>query len=233
MRSGAIALWLWLLAVTSLAQNPPVPAEQEPFHAPIFRNEHVQALRVEIPPHQATEIHQHAHQYLTVALSDTTVTSDLPGLPPAQEVRRRGDVWMDAPVAHAVRNDGNAPFRATVVSFFARQGEVRPLVRRPTRYCNPHSQTACVTETYLFCTDRVCVSEVEMGPGAITLRHSHSTAHMVIAVSDLEMKDWIQGYPSATMRVQRSGEVLFMDAGITHQLENGPNPARMIVVSWR
>jgi quercetin dioxygenase-like cupin family protein len=217
----------------SFAQNPAVPVEQEPFHAPVFRNEHVLVLGVEIPPHQTTQIHQHAHQYLTVSLTDATVTSAVPGQPPVVESRHRGEAWMGVPVAHTVRNDGDTAFRATVIAFFARQGEVKTIQRKPSRYCNPKSTTACVTEHYLFCTDRICVSEVEMGPGAMTMKHSHSTDHMVVAVSDLDMKDWIEGRPSATMRSQKSGEVLYIDAGITHQLENGPRPARFITVSWK
>ncbi len=232
MRTGALGLLL-SICLACLAQNPPVPAEQEPFHSPIFRNEHLLAVRVEIPPHQTTQFHQHAHQYLGVSLSDATLTTTMPGQPPAQEKRWRGEARMGNPVAHSVRNDGDTPYRATVVEFFARQGAVKPLERKPSHYCNPRSTTACVTERYLFCTDRVCVSEVEMGPGALTIRHSHSTDHMVIAISDLNMKDWIQGRPAAAMRTQKSGEVLYIDAGITHQLENGPQPARFITVSWK
>ena len=217
----------------SVAQNVPVPVEQEPFHAPIFRNEHVQVLAVEIPPHQTTLFHRHAHEYLTVALTDSTLTSMVAGQAPKSSKHLRGEAWVDEPVQHAVRNDSDTPFRAVVVTFFARQGPVQAVERKPSRYCNPRSAAACVDERYLFCTDRVCVSEVEMGPGAITMKHSHSTAHMVIAVTNLDMKDWIDGYPSAHMRTQRSGQVLFLDAGITHQIENGPTPARMVVVSWK
>ncbi len=233
MRAALTPLLLWLFCMMSLAQTAPVPVEQEPFHAPVFRNEHVLVLEVGIPPHQTTQLHQHAHQYLTVALSDGALTSTASGQPPVEEKRRRGEVWMSPPMSHAVRNDSNTPFRATVVAFFARQGKVQSAQRKPSTYCNPKSKTACVTERYLFCTERICVSEVEMGPGALTMRHSHSTAHMVIAVSDLNMKDWIEGRPSATMRRQKSGEVLYLDAGITHQLENGSTPARFITVSWK
>ena len=233
MRAGALALLVSLSLVTSFAQNAPVPAEKEPFHAPIFRNEHVLVLGVEIPPHQTTQIHQHVHQYLAVALTDSTITATVPGQSPVQEKRSRGEAWMGNPVAHTVRNDGDTPFRAVVVDLFARQGEVKLRDSKPSRYCNPRSKTACVSERYLFCTDRICVSEVEMGPGAITMKHSHSTDHMVIAVSNLDMKDWIEGRPAATMRTQKSGEVLFIDAGITHQLENGPKAVKFITVSWK
>jgi quercetin dioxygenase-like cupin family protein len=233
MRCAAVGLLVSLLLAASLAQNPPVPAEQESFHSPMFRNERLLAVRVEIPPHQTTQVHRHVHQYLSVSLSDGTLTVSKEGQAPVQEKRWRGEARMGDPVAHSVRNDGDTPYRATVVDFFHRQGEAKPLQRQPATYCNPKSKTACVTERYLFCTERVCVSEVEMGPGALTMRHSHSTDHMVIAVSDLEMKDFIEGRPSATMRAQKSGEVLYIDAGVTHQLENGPKPARFITVSWK
>ncbi len=232
MRCAAVALLATLYLGTSLAQAP-VPAEQEPFHSPIFRNERVLAIEVEIPPHQTTQVHQHVHQHLSVSLTDGTLSVTATGQPPVQEIRRRGEARMGSPVAHSVRNDGDRAYRATVVDFFARQGEAKPLQRKPSHYCNPKSTTACVTERYLFCTDRICVSEVEMGPGALTMRHSHSTDHMVIAVSDLDMKDWIEGRPSAQMRSQKSGQVLYLDASITHQLENGPQPAQFLTVSWK
>lgn len=233
MRNGVLTLLVSLSLVTSFGQQAPVPAEEEPFHSTMFRNEHVLAVGVEIPPHQTTQVHQHAHQYLAVSLTNATLTTSVPGKPAVQQKRRRGEAWMASPVVHAVRNDGDTSFRATVVDFLARQGEVKPSTQKPSRYCNPKSTTACVSERYLFCTDRICVSDVEMGPGALTMKHSHSTDHMVIAISDLEMKDMIEGRPAAVTRSQKSGQVVFVDAGITHQLENGPKPARFITVSWK
>jgi len=227
-------LLLCCLALVSAAPaQVPVAAEQEAFHKLTFRNEYVEAVAVEIPPHQSTQLHRHAHDYLAVSLRDGTVTTTAPGKDPAQEKRQRGEAWMGKATDHVVRNDGETPYRAVAVEFKAPQGEVKPVHDKTSRYCNAKSKTACVTERYLFCTAKVCVSEVKMGPGAVTMKHSHSTDHMVIAISDLDMKDWIEGRPAAVARSQKSGEVLFVDAGITHQLANGPKPVRMIVVSWK
>lgn len=233
MRTVALVLLLSFCAVPGVAQNAPVPAEKEPFHTPIFRNEHVVVSAVEVPPHQTTQLHRHDRPYLAVMLTDSTTTTNVPGRPPEQRKRRSGEVWMSDPVTHAVRNDSDAPFRATVVDFLARQSPAKPIARKATRYCNPGSKTACVTEKYLLCTDHVCVSEVEMGPGALTMRHRHSTDHMVIALNDLEMKDTIEGKPSPVVRTQKTGQVVFVDAGLTHQLENGPKPAHFITVNWK
>jgi quercetin dioxygenase-like cupin family protein len=222
-----------LVLVTGASAQAPVAAEQEPFHKQIFRNENVQVVGVEIPPHQTTQLHRHEHDYLAVSLTDATVTTTVPGKDTVQEKRQRGEARMGKPVVHAVRNDGNTPYRATAAEFLVPQGEVKPVNDKPSRYCNPNSKTACVAERYLFCTARICVSDVEMGPGAVTMKHTHSTDHMLIAVSDLDMKDWIEGQAAAVMRQQKSGEVLFVAAGITHQLVNGPTTARMIVVSWK
>jgi len=227
-----VMLFCLALATAAPGQTP-VPAEQEPYHRLILRNEHVVVTAVEVPPHQATQLHRHDRPYLAVTLTEATLTTTVPGKPPAQQKRRAGEAWMAAPVTHAVHNDGDTAFRATVVDFLAPQRAVKPVPQKSSRYCNPKSTTACVSERYLFCTDRVCVSEVEMGPGAVTMKHSHSTDHMVIAISDLEMKDMIEGRAAPVMRSQKSGEVLFADAGITHQLENGPKPARFITVSWK
>lgn len=231
MMARVMLVGLAMLAAS--AAQAPVPAEKEPFHREVFHNEHLEAVEVEIPPHQTTQLHRHDHDYVAVSLTDSTVTAMVPGKEPVQEKRHTGQVWMGKRTAHQVRNDGDTLYRATSVEFLAAQGEAKPVNRKASHYCNPHSKTACVNERYLFCTNRVCVSEVEMGPEAVTIRHSHSTDHLVIAVSDLEMRDWIEGRPAAVLRDQKSGQVLYLDAGITHQLANGSKPARMIVVSWK
>jgi len=102
-----------------------------------------------------------------------------------------------------------------------------------SHYCNPDGTTACVDEKNLFCTARVCVEDVSIAPGAITHKHSHGTDHMLVAVSDYELTDQVEG-KGTVVRTPKSGEVEYLPAGITHRLTNtGQAPARFTVIVWR
>jgi quercetin dioxygenase-like cupin family protein len=77
------------------------------------------------------------------------------------------------------------------------------------------------------------VEDVTMAPGAVTTKHSHATDHMLVAVSDYELTDQVEG-KGAVVRTRKSGEVEYIPAGITHRLTNtGQAPARFTVIVWR
>jgi len=115
----------------------------------------------------------------------------------------------------------------------AARGKAGRVGTKDSHYCNPGSETACVNEKYLFCTNKVCVEDVTLGPGAVTIKHGHTTDHMLIAVSDYELTDDTEG-KAPTIRTKKSGEVEYIPAGIRHQLTNtGKDTARFIVVVFR
>jgi len=90
-----------------------------------------------------------------------------------------------------------------------------------------------VDEKYLFCTDKFCVEDVTMDPGAMSTKHSHSTDHMLVAVTDYQLTDVIVGKPKK-VRTKKAGEVEYIPAGITHQLTNtGAAKARFVVIAFK
>ncbi len=223
-----------LIVAVGWTQDPPVPVpvEQEPFHKHMFSNDRVRVFLVQIPPGKTTLLHRHDRDYLSVALADAIITSTPLEKPPDQETHTRGEVHMSkAGLVHTVHNSGGAPFRITLIEFTAAQGQVRRLESKSSRYCNS-GNTGCVTEKYLFCTDKICVSQVEFGPGAVSEVHRHATAHMLVALNDLEMKDEQPGKP-ADPRNLKAGEVAYLPAGINHALVNGTKTAKFITIVWR
>ena len=118
------------------------------------------------------------------------------------------------------------------IEFAEPQGKLEQMGTN-SHYCNPGSMTACVDEKNLFCTAKVCVEDVTIAPGAVTTKHSHTTDHMLVAVSDYQLADTVEG-KGRVLRARRSGEVEYIPAGITHQMTNtGDNTGRFIVVLWR
>lgn len=222
-----------LLLCAAMALSAQTPPPQQGFRKEMLVNEHVRIVSSRIPAHASMPVHRHDHDFLVVPLDDARLLAHEEGKPDAEVVLRRGEPAMvKGGFTHSETNESDRDVRVTVVEFMAPQGAVKRLDAKPSRYCTPGSKTACVTENYLFCSEKVCVSEVEFGPGAVTLMHRHSTAHMLIAVTDLNMKDEPEGQP-AVQRDQKSGEVIYLPAGITHALVNGPQPARFITVVWK
>jgi uncharacterized RmlC-like cupin family protein len=119
------------------------------------------------------------------------------------------------------------------VEFADPQGRLTPEKPRSSRYCNPGNKTACVEEKYLFCTAKVCVEDVTMGPDAVSTHHSHDTDHMLVAITDYSLADDVVG-KGVVMREVKSGGVEYIPAGITHTLANkSGKDVRFVVVVFR
>jgi quercetin dioxygenase-like cupin family protein len=229
--AGALTV---LLCAGMLQAQTAVPVEAEPHHKTLLQNGHVRVFLAEVPPHQQTGLHRHQHDYLAVELLDGHITNTRLGAAPVQQWFHSGDVHVTkGGFAHMVRNDADTVFRSTDIEFAEPQGAVQPSTQPPSRYCNPGNARACVTETYLLCTARVCVSDVTLTEGAITMRHTHTTDHLLVAVTDYELTDQVEG-KGQIVRRQKSGGVEYVPAGITHQLVNtSKGPVRFIVLVFR
>ncbi len=232
MRRTAAALLL--LCAASTGQVPaPIPDSEVPQRKEILRNHRVTVSLLELAPREATPMHQHDRDMLAVFVNGGRTRNTIFGRTPAADKMAVGEVrFLNAGYAHATQNEGAGPFRVVVVEFADPQGKVEQ-VGTASHYCNPGSTTACVDEKNLFCTAKVCVEDVSIAPGAVTTKHSHATDHMLVAVSDYELTDEVEG-KGTVVRTRKSGEVEYVPAGITHRLTNtGQALARFTVIVWR
>jgi predicted metal-dependent enzyme (double-stranded beta helix superfamily) len=225
---------LFLVCAACGAQtSAPLPDTEVPQLKGILRNHHVTASVLELAPGAATPMHQHSRDTLVVFLDAGHIQNSVFGHRRTNGKLATGETeFHSTGYAHAIRNTGMNPLRAVVVEFADPQGRMERAESK-SRYCNPGSTTACVDEKNLFCTAKVCVEDVTFGPGAVSTRHSHSTDHMLVAVSDYEFSDQVEG-KGTVVRTRKSGEVEYIAAGISHQLTNsGKTPARFLVISWK
>ena len=232
MRRAAVILLL--LCVASAAQeSAPIRDSEVPQRKEILVNHRVTVSLLELAPHDATPMHQHDRDSLAIFVSGGHTSNTVFGHKPALDTIPAGEVrFLNAGYSHATENEGTSPFRAVTIEFDDPQGKLEQ-VGTVSRYCNPGSTTACVDEKNLFCTAKVCVEDVTIASGAITSKHSHTTDHMLVAVSDYELTDVVEG-KGTVVRTHKSGEAEYIPAGITHQMTNtGKASARFIVVLWR
>jgi quercetin dioxygenase-like cupin family protein len=225
---------LLLLCAVCAGQVPgPIPYSEMPQRKEILRNHRVTVSLVELAPREVTPMHKHELDMLEVFVNGGRAQNTVSGHKPAADKMAVGEVrFLNAGYSHAIENEGPGVFRVVTVEFADPQGKKEQL-GTTSHYCNAGSTTACVDENNLFCTTKVCVEDVTMAPGAVTTKHSHPTDHMLVAVSDYELTDQVEG-KGTVVRTHKSGEVEYIPAGINHRLTNtGPASARFTVVVWR
>ena len=224
---------LLLAAVVLSAQAiPEVEITNEALHHLAFENELVRVFQVEIPPHQATLMHWHRHDYIYVTLGASDVSNEVKGKPPAEVKLQDGETHFSAaPFAHIARNLAAIPFRNVTIELLqdekARTGpppnwdEERGL----------HVLNAGTQET-LFVKDGARVSEVELQPGGVIPSHHHNGPHLVVAVTDLDLRSDVEGQGATPARM-KSGETKWRPGGYTHTVTNtGTQPAKFVTVEF-
>lgn len=234
------SLVLSLLLITAVwAQAPAqtaVPVSQEPSHHLVIENQYTRAYQVEVPGGKATLLHRHDHDYVFVVLGDAHISNEAVGRPPADQQVKDGDVnFVTGPLTHVARNVGQTPFRNVTIE----------VLRKTTkRICGPGAGTCAggsgsvehhggYSWTTLLETDAVKVTKQEIGAGGLVPRHEHQSGHMVVALSDLHLKNEVSGRGTFDIR-QKAGDVVWVQGGSEHAMTNvGKEPARFVVLEFR
>jgi hypothetical protein len=112
--------------VMTVAALPGVPIAQEPHHHPVFRNAFVNVYEIEVPPGDATLMHQHYYDNLFVVFGDADLTNTVAGRQPEKlGLSDLGIHFAREPYAHIVANKGKVPFRNITVELLQTQGPVK------------------------------------------------------------------------------------------------------------
>jgi quercetin dioxygenase-like cupin family protein len=174
------------------------------------------------------------YDVLTVQLADGETTYVDPGkLGKVQNTPLGDSHYFVTGSKRSIIGQGKEPVRFIQVQFLRSPGKYVPLEVPPTHYCNPGSKKACITEQYLFCTDRFCVETVTLEPGAISTQHTHDADHMVIPTSNFRWRDEAVGQPPEDQDF-KLGTARYFQAGVTHRLINvGATTATMVVVQFK
>jgi quercetin dioxygenase-like cupin family protein len=232
-----LILFLLLTALLTAQSKPEVEVAAEPHHHLVLTNDQVRVFEVNVPPHSETLMHWHRHDYFFVTIGASEIVNAVEGKDPVSLTLADGDVrFVPAPFAHIFRNLAAQPFRNVTIELV--QDE-------KLRHSPPHRDPAHPeddrgldilhggTKEVLFLKDGVRVSEFELQPGAMVPLHHHAGPHLVVALTDYELRSDFKGKSPATISMKQ-GESRWQAAGYSHMLTNsGKTPAKFVSLEFR
>jgi quercetin dioxygenase-like cupin family protein len=232
-----LLICLALLAIQAAA--PEVEITAEPHHHLTLENKSVRVFNVEVPPHTDTLMHWHRHDYIYVTLGAAEVINAVKDKAPVTVKLQDGEThFSPATFAHIARNSGDQPFRNVTIEipedealrkstspWDAKQNEDRGL-----------NILQSGTQQILFVKDAIRVSEFELQPGGIVPMHHHTGPHLLVAVTDLDLRENdrsdVQGQSPMPGHF-KSGDSKWLPANYSHTITNtGTKPAKFVTLEF-
>jgi quercetin dioxygenase-like cupin family protein len=226
-------LGLLLVAVAALAQQQPVEVTSEPSHHLVLENQFVRVFDVTVAPKSTTLVHKHNYDYLFVTLGDADLVNARTGEKPVPLTLKDGEVrFTKGNFSHAATNQGDRPFHNITIELLKPATNVKVC----TASCDgsPPCVSAgrsCPSVERRITSDQWTVSFVTLPPSSRVDKHTHSLAHMAVAVSDLNLT--VQEGTSSSEIRRSPGGLDWAPAGTTHTVVNaGTSPARMVTIDF-
>ncbi len=218
-----------VLAAQSVSE---VEITAEPHHHLALENAYVRAFKVEVPPGQATLMHRHRHDYIYVVLGRTEISNEVEGKAPVTMKLQDGETHsLDGGFAHIAAVTGDTPFRNITIELLQdKQARKSP----PPKWDDERGLRVLDGGTIdiMFVKDGVRVSEVDLQPGGMIPRHHHSGPHLVVAITDIDLRSEVAGKPPTETKLQ-AGDIKWVPGNITHTVMNvGKQPARLVSLEF-
>ncbi|HEY7215540.1 MAG TPA: cupin domain-containing protein [Thermoanaerobaculia bacterium] len=228
--SAALLVCLSLQSVA--AEAPEVEITAEPAHHLAIENDRVRVFQVAVAPHAATLLHRHRHDYLFVTLGAAHISNEVQGKAPVEVELADGETrFTPGDFAHVARNLADQPFRNVTIELM--QDEKLRQAPSPWPEAEGEREFPGGRIKILSVHDGARVAQVELQPGATVPSHHHDGPHLVVAVSDLELRSDVEGRGPAPANL-KSGDVRWVPGGFTHTLTNtGKSPARLVTVEFK
>ncbi len=179
-------------------------AKREPHHHLVYEDSSLRVLRVRVPAHDTTLLHEHDPDYFWIALGASTVVNAKPGVPDATISSRDLSIhYTPGHFAHVARNPGTTPFDNITVELLEPQTNVHNLCE-PSLADKPLDCPAAAkgfftgaTEHPAFATSRLRVSLVSIAPGGVLRPASSGKATWLIALDTSDTKRGLVVEPEA------------------------------------
>ena len=232
MKLRSTFLLVIISAVLLSAQPAEVEITAEPSHHLALQNPFVRVFKVEVAPHSATLMHRHRHDYVFVTLGASEVENDVQGKPPATLKLKDGDTYfLPGGFAHIAKNLSDKPFRNVTIEFMQ---DEKAHKSPPPKWDEERGMHILEggTQDILFVKDGVRASEIILQPRAMLPKHHHVGPHLLVAVSNLEIRSDVVGQ-GPMLGYFKSGDVKWLPGGYSHTLTNvGKSEAKFITLEF-
>jgi hypothetical protein len=200
-------------------QDKPVPMDKAPFHIPVFSNDYIILLNVNIPPGRNTGYHTHYADSVSVNLTPASQTnqnygSSQVGPPGAGGEGDAGrttftNVTRDGPRTHKATNVGPTPFHN--ISF---------ILKKPGPAGNSVSDRSGVAGyTQIMDNARVRAWRVVLKPGEATGQITQTAPGLRVYVRGGVLAEIVPGSADRGM-APYPGDFIWQDAGETRAVKN-------------
>jgi len=211
--------------VEGATETAAVPIEKAPFHLPVFKNEYVTLLKIDVPPHRNTGFHTHTADSVSVNVEDADMANQLPGekqTPPQHSKRGQANfaAYSKAPPrTHKASNMGETPFHNVSFIFnYAQPGRFTPSTRAANGY------------TQIMDNERVRGWRLVLAPGETAGAITQTAPGLRIVLDGGEIAELVPGQPERGMNL-RMGEFYWQDPGTTRAVRN-TGTARLELVEF-
>ncbi len=225
-------LWAAVTLTAQISSTKDVEITAEPDHHLALENEYVRVFKVEVPPHAGTLMHWHRHNYVFVTLGASEVSNEVKGKPPVTLNLQDGETrFLPGNFAHTATNLSDQPFRNVTIELLQ---DDKARESPPPDWNEDRGMRVLDggTQDILFVKDGVRVSEIDLQPGATLPKHHHAGPHLLVAVSDLEVRSDVEGMGPMPGHF-KSGDVKWLPGGYSHTLTNvGKSNAKFITLEF-
>jgi hypothetical protein len=205
-------------------QHAPISADEVTLRHRIYGDGRVTIFLLDISPGQATLLHRHDRDMLSVFVNGGRTRASFNGGAPVEDSFTPGDVrFRSAGFTHSTENMGTDRFLSVIFEFVDSQGPRASATWPATHICNPDSQTACVHEQRLFCTSKFCVDDLTMAPRAVRPAVGATNDRILVAVSDYTFHEDIPG-TAAAVHTRKTSEIETLAAGPAGRYERAIRP---------
>lgn len=232
MKSRWLACATVMVAFLWAQSTPEVEITNEGSHHLAFENQAVRVFQVEVAPHGSTLMHWHRHDYIFVTLGASDLSNEVKGKPPAEMKFQDGETrFVPGNFAHLVRDLAATPFRNVTIELLQ---DEKAATSSPAKWDEERGLHVLNggTQEILFVKDNARVSEIELQPGGVIPKHHHDGSHLVVAVTDLDVRSDVEGKGATSMQA-KSGDVKWVPGGYTHTLTNvGKKSAKFVTIEF-
>ncbi len=227
-------VFLPLLATILIAQAtaPEVEITAEPHHHLTLENKSVRVFNVEVDPNTQTLMHWHRHDYIAINLGPAEIENNVKDKPPATAKLPDGDVrFASASFAHFVRDVADYPFRNVTVEILD-DANLRNSTAKWDQ--DPVPDATNGTAKVLFIKDGIRATEFELQPGGVIPMHHHPGPYLVIAVTDLDLRDkHLNDVHPPDLGHIKSGDSRWLPGNYSHAVTNtGAKPAKFVTLEF-